>query len=70
MGLSPYFTDDELEYQLRQQFDKQEQWDINFKMFFNNIEDLGTCFFLRIRGREFFIDKVTGAVSELNSNEE
>lgn len=65
MAVSPYFTDEELESQLRLQFDDEEQWDTDFKVFFNHIEDLGDCLFLRFRGREFSIDKVTGTITDL-----
>lgn len=66
MSVSPYFTDEDLENQLRLQFSDEEQWDIDFKIFFNQIEDLGDCFYLKLRGREFGIDKITGIVVDLN----
>ena len=70
MALSNYFTDEELESQLRLQFDEDKQWDIDFKTIFNQIEDLGDCFYLRFRGREFRIDKITGCVVDLNPKPE
>ena len=68
MSVSPYFTDEDLENQLRLQFKDEEQWDIDFKIFFNQIEDLGDCFYLKFRGREFGIDKITGIVVDLNES--
>ena len=65
MALSEYFTIEELECQLRSFFDIDEQWDIDFKLFFNRIEDLGNVFYIKIRGRKFIIDKITGLVTEL-----
>ena len=70
MALSPYFTDNDLESQLRLQFDPVEQWDIDFKTVFSQIEDLGSCFYLKLRGREFGIDKITGIVVEINPDTE
>lgn len=69
MSISPYFTDEDLESQLRLQFDEQEQWDIDFKVFFNQIEDMGNYFYLKLRGKEFAIDKISGTVVLLNPNE-
>lgn len=68
MSVSPYFTDEDLENQLRLQFKDEEQWDIDFKIFFNQIEDLGDCFYFKLRGREFGIDKITGVVVDLNES--
>ena len=70
MALSPYFTDEELETQLRLQFSDEEQWDTDFKVFFNHIQDIGDCFFLRFRGREFTIDKITATVTDINPKED
>lgn len=66
MSISPYFTDEDLENQLRLQFSDEKQWDIDFKIFFNQIEDMGNYFYFKIRGREFSIDKITGIVIDLN----
>lgn len=66
MSVSDYFTDEDLCSQLRLHFDDEEQWDIDFKVFFNQIEDIGDYFYLKLRGREFAIDKITGTVSDLN----
>ena len=66
MSISPYFTDEDLENQLRLQFSDEKQWDIVFKIFFNQIEDMGNYFFFFFRGREFSIDKITGIVTDLN----
>ena len=65
MAIGEYFTDDELETQLRLQFDDEEQWDVDFKTVFNQIEDRGEDLYLEFRGRKFSIDKITGVVSEI-----
>ena len=67
MVVSPYFTDDDLISQLRLHFEDELQWDIDFKVFLNRIVDRGNDYYLRIRGREFSIDKITGVVSEVKS---
>ena len=64
-SLSPYFTDEDLESQLRLQFDEEEMHTMNFKTVFNQIEDEGECLSLRLRNRRFKIDKVTGIVKEV-----
>ena len=65
MAIGDYFTDDELETQLRLQFDEEEQWDVDFKTVFNQIEDRGDDLYLEFRSRKFSIDKITGVVSEI-----
>lgn len=69
MSVSSYFTDEDLENQLRLQFSDEEQWDIDFKIFFNQIEDLGNYFYFKFRGRDFSIDKITGIVTDLNPSD-
>ena len=64
-SLSPYFTDEDLESQLRLQFDEEEMHTMNFKTVFNQIMDEGECLSLRLRNRRFKIDKVTGIVKEV-----
>lgn len=70
MAISEYFSDDDLITQLRLQFKDEQQWDIDFKTIFNQIEDTGKNFYLEFRGRKFNIDKITGAVTEINPSEE
>lgn len=60
-----YFTAKDLEAQLRLQFPYSEMFDIDFRTVFSQIEDAGACYQLRLRGRLFNIDKVTGIVSEV-----
>ena len=67
MALSRYFTDEDLEAQLRLQFPYDEMWDVDFKTVFNHIIDTGTDLELRFRGRLFRIDRVTGSVSEVKT---
>ena len=64
--LSDYFTDEDLEQSLRMQFDLEDMWTMDFKTVFSQIEDIGDVFQLRLRGRVFNIDKITGGVSEVN----
>ena len=66
MAISEYFTDEELISNLRLFFNESEMWDTDFRIWLNNIEDLESCFYLKLRGREFVIDKITGSVEELN----
>lgn len=66
MVVSEFFTDEELESQLRLQFDNDSQWDIDFTAFFNQIVDRGVDLYLEIRGRKFSIDKLTGYVTEVS----
>ena len=65
MVVGEYFTDDELESQLRLQFDYEEMWDIDFRTVFSQIVDRGDDFFLEFRNRQFSINKITGEVSEV-----
>ena len=64
-NISIYFTDEELESQLRMQFPYDEMYDMDFKTIFSHIEDVGDYLKLRLRGRVFNIDKITGVVSEV-----
>lgn len=70
MSVSDYFTDEELESQLRLQYDDTEQWTIDYRLFFNQIEDTGDSLYLKINDREFSIDKITGEVTDLNEEPE
>lgn len=63
--ISEFFTDDELADNLRSHFDDEQQFDTDFKVFFNHIIDRGVDFYLEFRGRKFSIDKITGDVVEL-----
>ena len=65
MAVSDFFTDEDLETQLRLHFDEEEQWDIDFRVFFNQIIDRGNDLYLEIRGRKFSIDKITASVVEV-----
>jgi len=63
--ISDYFTDEDLEQSLRLQFDAEEMWTMDFKTVFSQIEDAGEVFQLRLRGRLFNIDKITGDAMEV-----
>ena len=62
--VSPFFSDEDLCTQLMLQFDDDVRYTMNYKTVFNQICDEGDCFSLRLRGRRFLIDKVTGIVRE------
>lgn len=70
MAVSEFFSDDDLITQLRLQFSDEQQWDMDFRTVFNQIEDIGKVFYLEFRGRKFNIDKITGTVTEVNPKEE
>lgn len=63
--ISPYFTDEDLESQLRMQFPYEQMYDMDFRTVFNQIEDIGDCLQLRLRGFIFHIDKITGVVTKV-----
>lgn len=65
MAISDFFTDEDLCSQLRLHFDMDEMWDVDFTVFFNQIVDRGSDFYLEFRGRKFSIDKITGVVEEI-----
>ena len=67
--VSEYFSDDDLETQIRLQFEEDEMWDMDFKTIFSQITDNESFFELKLRNRIFHIDKITGSVSEVNVNE-
>jgi hypothetical protein len=63
--VSDYFTDEDLESQLMLQFEYEEMHTMDFRTVFSQIEDMGEFLQLRLRGRVFQIDKITGGVSEV-----
>ena len=63
--VSNYFTDEDLESNLRLEFEYEEMFDMDFRTVFNQIEDMGEFLQLRLRGRVFQIDKITGGVNEV-----
>ena len=68
--IGEYFTDEELETQIRQQFEPEEMWDMDFKTIFGQIEDNGNNYYeLRLRNRTFHIDKITAAITEINGDD-
>lgn len=65
--VSPFFTDEDLVTQLMVQFDEEdEMYTMDYKTVFNQLEDVGDCLRLRLRGKVFHIDKVTGVVVEVS----
>ena len=69
MALSPYFSDEDLISQLRVQFDYDKMFDFDFKQIFSQIVERENDYFLRLRGRQFSIDKRTGGVTEFVKTE-
>ena len=65
--ISEYFTDEDLEQSLRLQFELDEMWSMDFRSVFNQITDEGDYLQLKLRGRIFRIDKITGGVSEVKT---
>ena len=65
MAVSDFFTDEELEAQLRLFFEEEEQFDTDFTVFFNQIIDRGADLYLEFRGKRFSIDKITGFITEV-----
>ena len=65
--ISEYFTDEDLEQSLRLQFEYDEMWSMDFRSVFNQISDEGDYLQLKLRGRIFRIDKITGGVSEVKT---
>ena len=65
MALTNTFSDAELISQLRMQFEREEMFDLDWKTIFNQIQEREKDYYLRFRRREFSIDKVTGAVTEV-----
>lgn len=63
--VSDYFTDDDLECELRTFFNETEMWDMDFKALFQQIEDYNDIYLkLKIKNRTFFINKITCEVEE------
>lgn len=63
--VSEYFTDEDLEQSLRLQFEYDKMFDMDFKTVFNQITEVDDEYLqLKLRGRTFLIDKITGGVVE------
>ena len=60
--LSPFFSDEDLETQLKTFLSEEEMHSVDFKRLFHEVMDNGECLELRFRGSLFLIDKVTGCV--------
>jgi len=69
MTVSEFFTDTDLETQLRLQFDYDEMWDFDFRTIFSQIMDRGDDLYLEFRNRRFSIDKITGCVTDLDEED-
>lgn len=65
ISLSPYYPDSRVVNELRGFFSLSEMWKIDFYNLLSQAEDKGDFFELRIMGRLFRIDKITGGVTEV-----
>ena len=61
--VSDYFSDEDLEQNLRTMFEYDEMFDMDFRTVFSQIVDYDEDNFeLKLRSRTFHIDKITGAI--------
>ena len=66
MALSIYFSDEEVISQLRVFFNLDEMFNIDFKACLSQVEDYdGNYFYLKIKDKNFIIEKITGIVEEV-----
>ena len=64
--ISEYFTDEDLEQNLRCRFEYEEMFDIDFRTVFSQITEVDEDNLeLKLRSRTFHIDRITGAISEV-----
>ena len=66
ISLSPYYPDSRVVNELRGFFSLGDMWKIDFYNLLSQAEDKGDYFELRIMGRLFRIDKITGGVTEVS----
>lgn len=62
MVLSSYFSDEEVISNLRQQFPRDLQYSIDFKVWLNNGKLTSDGYIVQVLSRKFLIDKFTGVV--------
>ena len=67
-SLSPYFTDEQIMFNIRCCFTDDERWDMDLNTVFNQIEEVTGGWELRIKGLNIFIDEMTG-VARVKENE-
>ena len=67
-SLSPYFTDEQIMFNIRCCFTDDERWDMDLNTVFNQIEEVPIGWELRIKGLNIFIDAMTG-VARIKENE-
>ena len=66
MALSDYFTDDEVVSQLQMYFELEEMWNMDFNSCLSQVTDYDeNYFFLKIKDKNFIIEKITGIVEEV-----
>ena len=62
MVLSSYFSDTEVITSLRQQFPRELQYSIDFKVWLNNAILTEKGFIIQVLSRKFLVDRYTGNV--------
>lgn len=62
MGISVYFSDEELIANLRQEFDREEQYSINIRQWLNTARYTNQGVILTVENRKFLIHEYTGTV--------
>ncbi len=62
MGLSLYFSEQDIISSLRQQFNRDEQYSIDFKYWLNTLRKTSAGFIVQVENRKFLIHKHTGTV--------
>ncbi|WP_458454420.1 hypothetical protein [Methanobrevibacter sp.] len=66
IGSDFFDNDDDLVSQLRSFFEPEEMWNIDFAVLLNQATETENGFNLVINNRTFFIDEITGIVSEVD----
>lgn len=62
MGIGVYFSDEELIANLRQEFDREEQYRIDFRQWLNTAKYTNQGIILTVESRKFLIHEYTGTV--------
>ena len=62
MGIGVYFSDEELIANLRQEFDREEQYRIDFRQWLNTAEYTNQGIVISVESRKFIIHEYTGTV--------
>ena len=62
MVVNSYFTDDELITQLKLQFSREEQNNIDFKYWINTIKQTSDGLVVNVKNRKFLVHPILGVV--------